>query len=641
MTTISILARFQDVKKCGKGYRCRCPAHDDKKPSLMICPADNGGTLVKCMAGCATKEVLERVGLTMKDIMAPQSMKPHKSIAAVYSYYDANGSKLAEKVRYDDKSFTWRHEDGDGKTVWKKPQGVCLLYNLHILANYPKDNTIYLVEGEKDVNTLMRLKFPAVCTPDGAGPGKFRAEYVEWFRDRQVIILGDNDEIGRHYAEEEAKKIEPVAASVKVVDLSKLWADMPEHGDISDYIAKFGDEAIRNVEKLVNETPIWSAQDQRECAGSEQTGGSQLKVFTAKDLMSRYITPTEFIVNALLPTGFALLASPPKYGKSWLALDLCFSVASGRSFLGFSTHQGQTMYMALEDTPARLQSRLKIVAQGEPIPDGLNFLTEVPELQQDLIGALDKLISQMPELKLIVIDTLQMIRGISNGRENEYARDYKEMRVLKEFADRHKLCVLAIHHTRKTADESDPFNRISGGIGIQGVADTAMVMEREKRMEGQTRLSVTGRDIVSDEYILSFNKTLCKWKMEGNTTDLDAQFAKERYESNEVVQAIREAVALGKGTWRGTMGELNGVAQNTKYIGHILCQPRTLSSMVAKLEDDLYRFDGISHAAVQNGTGGRQHIFTQAPSKGLDKWVEVQGDGPFDTYGGLSNEPGQ
>lgn len=641
MTIHEVLAHFENVKKCGKSYRCRCPVHDDKTPSLIITPAENGGTLIKCMAGCATKDVVERVGLKMQDLMAPQSIKPRKSIAAVYNYYDANGGKRAEKVRYDDKSFTWRYEDEGGKTVWKKPHGVCLIYNLHILANYPKDKPIYIVEGEKDADTLIRLKLPAVCTPDGAGPGKFRAEYVEWFRDCQVVILGDNDEIGRQYTEEEASKIAPVAASVKMLDLRDIWADMPEHGDISDYIAKFGDEAIKNVETLAANTPAWSAQARRDHAAPEQETVSPLKIFTAKELMGKYIAPTEFVVNALLPTGFALLASPPKYGKSWLALDLCYSVASGRNFLGFTTHQGQTMYMALEDTPARLQSRLKIVAQGEPIPDGLNFLTEAPELQQDLIGALEKLIAQMPELKLIVIDTLQMIRGVSNGKENEYARDYKEMRALKEFSDRHKLCVLAIHHTRKTADESDPFNRIAGGIGIQGVVDTAMVMEREKRMEGQTRLSVTGRDIASDEYTLSFDKTLRKWKMEGNAADLDAQFAREQYEGNEIVQAIREAVALGHGTWRGTMSDLNGVAQNTEYIGHVLCPPRTLSSMVTKLEDDLYRFDGISHSTIQNGTGGKQHIFTQAQAQGLDKWVEVEGDCPFDTDGGPVNEPGQ
>ena len=641
MTVHDILAHFDHVKKCGGSYRCRCPAHDDKTPSLMIRPAENGNTLVKCMAGCATKDVLERVGLTMQDLMVPQSIKPRKSIVVVYNYYDANGSKRAEKLRYDDKSFTWRYRDENGKIVWKKPQGDCLLYNLHILANYPKDKPVYLVEGEKDADTLVRMNYPAVCTPDGAGPGKFRAEYVKWFCDRQVIILGDNDEIGRQYMEEEASKIAPVADSVRVLDLRELWVEMPAHGDISDYVAKFGDEAIKNVETLAANTPVWSAQERHDHAAPEQEAVNSLKIFSAKELMGKYIAPTEFVVNALLPTGFAILASPPKYGKSWLALDLCYSVASGRSFLGFTTHPGQTMYMALEDTPARLQSRLKIVAQGEPIPDGLNFLTEAPELQQDLIGALDKLILQMPELKLIVIDTLQMIRGISNGRDNEYARDYKEMRILKEFADRHKLCVLAIHHTRKTADESDPFNRISGGIGIQGVADTTMVMEREKRMDGQTRLSVTGRDIVSDEYTLSFDKTLCKWKMEGNAGDLDAQFAKDQYENNEVVQAIREAVTIGKGTWRGTMSDLNGVAQNTKYIGHILCLPRTLSSMVAKLEDDLYRYDGISHSAVQNGTGGRQHIFTQAPAQGLDKWVEVKGSSPFDADGGAPNEQGQ
>lgn len=207
----------------------------------------------------------------MQDLMAPQSVEPHKSIEAVYNYYDAQGNKRAKKIRKEGKLFTWSFEDVTGKTIWKKPQGVCLIYNLHILANYPKDKPIYIVEGEKDADTLMRLKLPAVCTPDGAGPGKFKSEYIKWFRDRQVIILGDNDEVGRQYMEEEAGKIAPVAASVKVLDLRELWAEMPEHGDISDYIAKFGDEALKNVETLAANTPVWSAQRQRDHAASEQT----------------------------------------------------------------------------------------------------------------------------------------------------------------------------------------------------------------------------------------------------------------------------------------------------------------------------------------------------------------------------------
>ena len=241
-----------------------------------------------------------------------------------------------------------------------------------------------------------------------------------------------------------------------------------------------------------------------------------------------------------------------------------------------------------------------------------------------MIGALDKLILQMPELKLIVIDTLQMIRGVSNGRENEYARDYKEMRILKEFADRHKLCVLAIHHTRKTADESDPL--IAFLVVSASRAWLIQLWSWSESNAWPTRRAspLRGRDIVSEEYTLRFDRDQCKWEMVGNAADLDAKFAKNQYESDEIVQAIREAVALGQGTWRGTMSALNGVAQDTKHIGHVLCPPRALASMIVKIEDALYRYDGISHSVVQNGTGGRQHIFTQATAQGLDKWSKYR-----------------
>ena len=90
-----------------------------------------------------------------------------------------------------------------------------------------------------------------------------------------------------------------------------------------------------------------------------------LQVFSAYDLMETELAPVQFIVKDFLPQGLSILCSPPKFGKSWFVLDLCLSVSSGNLFLGKETTKATTLYLALEDSKNRLQSRIYNILQGE------------------------------------------------------------------------------------------------------------------------------------------------------------------------------------------------------------------------------------------------------------------------------------
>ena len=78
-----------------------------------------------------------------------------------------------------------------------------------------------------------------------------------------------------------------------------------------------------------------------------------LETYSSEHIMNTPLTPLPFIVYKLLYPGLYLLAGAPKVGKSWLALDLCLSVASGEQFLKHDTSPGQVLYMSLEDTLLR------------------------------------------------------------------------------------------------------------------------------------------------------------------------------------------------------------------------------------------------------------------------------------------------
>lgn len=334
-----------------------------------------------------------------------------------------------------------------------------------------------------------------------------------------------------------------------------------------------------------------------------------LTVFSARELQDKDITPPRFFVEGLLPQGLALLASPPKYGKSWFVLDLCLSVAAGRPFLGHRTNRAECLYMALEDGEGRLQDRMNKVLSGERAPTGFYYTTRATDIAGGLVGQLDSLLDMAPEIGLVVVDTLQKVRSPSASKESAYAADYRDAGALKSLADRHRVCVLLVHHLRKMGDDGDPFNRISGTNGLFGAADTAMVMTREKRGDANTLLSISARDFDAEDSILTFNKQSFRWERLGSADAIEQDAAKRAYENSPVVLTLRELLRdTPTGEWVGTMRELMAAGQDMTG-RNLASSPRELTGVITSLDHDLFEYDHIAHRRVRNGTGGARHRF--------------------------------
>ena len=210
-TTIDVLSHFSNVRRSGDGWVARCPAHEDKNPSLAIHERD-GKVLVHCHAGCATENVLAAVGLTMADLFAGSAPEPR--IVATYPYTDEADSLLFEVVRYEPKSFRQRRPDGRGGWVWNLDGVRRVLYRLPEVC---AAKAVLVVEGEKDVETARGLGFTATCNPGGAG--KWRNEYAQLLRGKRVGIIADADEPGRKHAQEVAASLSGRAEIVKVLKL--------------------------------------------------------------------------------------------------------------------------------------------------------------------------------------------------------------------------------------------------------------------------------------------------------------------------------------------------------------------------------------------------------------------------------------
>ena len=84
----------------------------------------------------------------------------------------------------------------------------------------------------------------------------------------------------------------------------------------------------------------------------------KLSTRSCEEIMTTVYKPVEFVVDGLLAQGLYILAGAPKVGKSWLALDMCLSIAKGEKVLGQKTSQGTALYLCLEDSYARRQNRL-------------------------------------------------------------------------------------------------------------------------------------------------------------------------------------------------------------------------------------------------------------------------------------------
>lgn len=222
----------------------------------------------------------------------------------------------------------------------------------------------------------------------------------------------------------------------------------------------------------------------------KKTKPTGLNTIDGETLMSRPLQPLNFVVDTLISQGLHILAGSPKVGKSWLALWLAVTVAKGEPVWGMQVKQGTTLYLCLEDSQLRIQNRLFDVT--EDAPANVHFCTESRILGDGLTEQLEQFLNEHQDTSLIIIDTLQMIRGTTY--DNTYANDYRDLSALKRLADTHGIAILLVHHLRKEKAD-DVFNRISGTTAISGAVDSNFTLVEERRGSGKAKLSCIGRDI--------------------------------------------------------------------------------------------------------------------------------------------------
>lgn len=380
-----------------------------------------------------------------------------RRVAALYPYHDERGELVFEVVRYDPKDFRQRRPDGRGGVVWNLKSVEPVPYHLpDLIEAIALERTIFVVEGEKDVDRLKALGVPATCNAGGAG--KWPASLSRYFAGASVVILPDNDEPGRKHAEAVALALNGVASDVRILALPGL----SPKGDVSDWFAS--GRTVEDLQRLSIEAP--AARSSRLPAvwyGEEDNA-----------------PPLAWLAKGLLTEGgLSTVFGGPGTTKTFLVLDFALHVAHGRDWFDRPVSAGGVVYVSGEGG-AGVRQRMKAWRQEKGgaarapfvlVPSSINLFDGAEGVDILVADVRDHQAVMETPVRLVVLDTLS--RMIGSGDEDR-ARDInvvvqKAEHIQKETGAH----VMIVHHSGKDRDRG-----MRGSNALLGAVDTAIELTR-------------------------------------------------------------------------------------------------------------------------------------------------------------------
>lgn len=402
---------------------------------------------------------------------------------ATYDYCDADGSLVYQVVRYaNPKGFRQRQPDGNGGWINNLKGADPLLYNLPEILKR-KTETIYLVEGEKDADALMQCGL--LATTNSGGANKWHSSLTEALRGREVVILPDNDDAGRKHAERLLSELDGVASSV----VAKQLVDVPEKGDVSDFLVK------NDVKALLSLPPL--------------TRKALFPFVTVDDLLD--MPPIEWLIDGVLPSrGVGFLAGNSGSYKTFCAIHLSLHVLAGRNVCGKTcTPRGDVLFCAHEGyfgLGSRIEAACKyhkVSSKGLLIGRGISLTSD---------EHLECLLADKPDAGLIIIDT--MAKATAGLNENEASDMSLAISRAEKLADGLGCFVLLIDHTGKDAGRG-----IRGSSSKRANVDTTLMVSRQNKA---VSIKVDKQKDGPDDFSLDFEVVDHQW-LNPKTGEIDTK----------------------------------------------------------------------------------------------------------------------
>ncbi len=475
-------------KKSGSGWRC--PWHDDQHPSGSIYKAE-GGWRFKCHGpdnfngdifdvrakrtgrplGDILKEVQGEVAMSHRPANLPPAPTPGKP--RLYSLEQIKqrtiaGKPFKEAYPYDDGNLVVRHENpegGDKEISQYRLISDNLYENKGTSGPHPlyRQKTIHgadmlvIVEGEKCCNALADLGFVSTTSCGGSGNEK-KSDWSAAAQVSRIITWPDNDKKGFEYDENVVRIIREINPTADIRQIDPV-ADcgLDEKEDVADLI-----ESLRNSGKNDSEITEMLQQAFENAKPLPPEGvadGWHTEAVSLGDFMATDRPPLRFHIDGLLPElGKMLITAPAKAGKTFLAVEIGFSLATGNvNFLGLNFgNPARVLMMQPELSDSLFAARIgEILKQAPDFIDRAAVLehfhifttdTGRPKLIEGYRQAIESEIERVRPDVLIADPLYMLYPGIE---ENSAAEMTMALDVLGEIAAKYKTAVILTHHHSK------------------------------------------------------------------------------------------------------------------------------------------------------------------------------------------------
>jgi putative DNA primase/helicase len=461
MTFEEVVERFQ-ARRVGANWMARCPAHEDSKPSLAI-SEEGGKILLHCHANCPTKDVLGAMGMSFEDL------RQGPRIVATYDYTDEMGVLLFQVVRFEPKDFRQRKPTGKGEWSWNLNGVRRVPYRLPELL---RSENILICEGEKDVKTAWEFDLTATTNPGGAG--KWKDEYSEFLRGKNVTIIPDNDAPGLAHAEQVARSLAGKAASIAICRLPSGIKDLSEW--------PLSRESLLD---LIKSAPRWEED------GSEEGGLVTHKVTDAKMKRLKWLWPER------IPQGYLTVYSgDPDVGKTTCACDVIARYTTGNTWPDGQPNTvppGNVLVLVAEDGVGDIL-KPRLVAAGADVDrvywlEGKRAGDKEFRLDQDL-HLLEKTLADPPGFSLVVIDPASSYLGSAKMEREQDVR--RVLGPIKDLCERTGVTFLILGHFNKRCDVS-ALHRVGGAVANTGVPRAVWMFMKDPNGEKGDMLMLLGK----------------------------------------------------------------------------------------------------------------------------------------------------
>jgi hypothetical protein len=455
-----------DGQERGRGKRCHGFLSEDSQWAHCAREAYSGGlpiypkskTFAHKLFGncnCGIQHSSE-YDTTMKDENTKQ-----------YDYKDEHGEVLYQVCRAMPKKFFQRRPDDNGGWIHNL-QGVRrVLYRLPELLAADAMATVFVCEGEKDVEALRKLGL--VATTNSGGAEKWNDKYSEVLRGRDVVILPDNDDTGRKHAQQVSRSLSGIAARVRIIQLPNL----PEKGDVSDWLKAGGTAEL--LQEMVQQHDSHNSSISSQENESQEYADSITGSYADEDLdvCMADVEPeeVEWLIAPYIPLGkLIIVEGDPDEGKSFATLAIAAAITRGASLpFGAVEEAGNVLLLSAEDGRAdTIRPRLDLL--GADVRRV--FAVKVPLVLDDKgFGILERSIVKR-EAKMVLFDPLfAFVGGKVDINQDNKVRAITSR--LSDIAERTRCSIVALRHLPKAQQRNA---KMAGSNSIAWTASARSVL---------------------------------------------------------------------------------------------------------------------------------------------------------------------